>query len=350
MAKRATAPTRAAPAPRAPDDRPNGPARHAAQGRGARPGTPEPTSARDRIAGLQHLLGTISDGEIARRAKVARKTVVEFRKLHGIAPYSPPGGGGSPIHSRRLPRASPTHPAPGTPHAARASAEPPASAAPAPKAAVTRRRGRTSALEHFRDVLGTLPDRDIAARVGVSPEAVRVYRTRHGIPARWRTPDTAAARPSHSEEAIAGVRDLVGTLPDAEVARRAGVSRSAVTAFRRRHEIPASSPRGRRKITPAPVARATPTPAAPRRSAPITAAPTAAPGEALRRGAGPPPPQPMETAWQVQGQRGTQISTFSVLASDPVDAARRAQASLAAAGYELVACARIGPVLAAVAG
>jgi hypothetical protein len=52
----------------------------------------------------------------------------------------------------------------------------------------------------------------------------------------------------------------------------------------------------------------------------------------------------------VQGQRGTQISTFSVLASDPVDAARRAQASLAAAGYELVACARIGPVLAAVAG
>ena len=75
-------------------------------------------------------------------------------------------------------------------------------------------------------LLGTAPDAEVARRIGRTPEAVRVMRDRRGIPrpagGRWRDEDLA----------------LLGTLPDSEVARRLGRSLSSVTQKRCKLRIP----------------------------------------------------------------------------------------------------------------
>jgi hypothetical protein len=83
-------------------------------------------------------------------------------------------------------------------------------------------------------LLGTMPDEDVAARVGKTPGGVRVMRTRLGIP--------NPAANSWTAEDIA----LLGTLPDEEVAARRGRSRAAVTQKRCRLGIPNPSDRRRR--------------------------------------------------------------------------------------------------------
>ncbi|MFH1466597.1 MAG: hypothetical protein ABIO70_19585 [Pseudomonadota bacterium] len=45
---------------------------------------------------------------------------------------------------------------------------------------------RKTKLDPYLDQLGVLPDAELAALVGVTAENVRAYRTRRGIPARWR--------------------------------------------------------------------------------------------------------------------------------------------------------------------
>jgi hypothetical protein len=69
-------------------------------------------------------------------------------------------------------------------------------------------------------LLGTVPDEELARRIGRTPNAVRVMRDRLGIPrptgGRWRDEDLA----------------LQGTLPDRVVARRLGRSLSSVTQKR----------------------------------------------------------------------------------------------------------------------
>lgn len=46
-------------------------------------------------------------------------------------------------------------------------------------------RGRRSALDPFAHLLGTVPDQEIAKLAGVTPENVRTYRQRRGIEADW---------------------------------------------------------------------------------------------------------------------------------------------------------------------
>lgn len=41
---------------------------------------------------------------------------------------------------------------------------------------------RKSKLDPYRDLIGTIPDRDVGLLVGVSPDGVRMYRSRNGIP------------------------------------------------------------------------------------------------------------------------------------------------------------------------
>ena len=57
-----------------------------------------------------------------------------------------------------------------------------------------RRVGGRSKLDPFRDAIGTAPDGEIAQRAGVSRSAVRAYRKRHGIRAHRRA--DAQAQPS----------------------------------------------------------------------------------------------------------------------------------------------------------
>lgn len=239
-----------------------------------------------RLEGVRSLLGRVSDGEVAERLGIARKTVVEFRKRNHIDAFVPP-------RSRVDSSAS-------------------ASGRGRPEAGAVRRASR---LDAFANVIGRVPDRDVAGRAGMTPENVRMYRRRRGIAASWRVEapapeDVSAPRrrgrqpappgETRVERALAGVASIVGTLPDAEVAARAGVSRSAVSAFRRKHEIKAGGVRGG---------------ARPSRAA-------GAPGGAVGGGPG------GACVFRVRAVRGGVESGFGLVAENPVEAVRRAWAAL----------------------
>jgi hypothetical protein len=139
--------------------------------------------ARARIEQVVSLLGTEPDGTVARRAGVARKTIVEYRKANGIPAYKGDAAAGPP-NPRRIQQAPADRAADG-------------SAAPATAPL------RGSRLDTFADIIGVLPDREVAERAGVSAENVRMYRARRGIAAGWRhaaqltsTPATAASVPA----------------------------------------------------------------------------------------------------------------------------------------------------------
>lgn len=177
--------------------------------------------AAERLA-LEPDVGHVSDSVIAARLGISRKTVLAWRKRHGIRAFDDP--------------TPPSAPAPSSP-------EPPTAG----------RKSKPSRLDALVHLLGTLPDREVALQAGVSPENVRMYRQRRGITAQWREGD---GPPTRVERALAAVEDQLGRAPDAEIAARVGVSRSAVTQYRARHNIPAG-----RRDAPAP----TPGPAAPER-------------------------------------------------------------------------------------
>lgn len=72
-------------------------------------------------------------------------------------------------------------------------------------------RGRRSALDPYADQLGKVPDAEIARLAGVTPENVRTYRVRRGIPAEWSrsgarggapAPQPAPAAPAPSPVAV----------------------------------------------------------------------------------------------------------------------------------------------------
>jgi hypothetical protein len=83
----------------------------------------------------------------------------------------------------------------------------------------TARRKSAWPEEHLA-LLGTMPDDELARRLGKSENAVRLQRERQGIPNR--------SGHGWTEEELA----LVGTLPDAEVGRRIGRTPIAVTCKR----------------------------------------------------------------------------------------------------------------------
>lgn len=379
-----------------------------------------------RLEAARHRLGVVTDGDLAKELGIARKTVVEYRKKHGIRPYSTKGipraqrgakGGtvpapaaaavpvAEPKRRGRPPKAPPVvAPVVVAPVAPKRRGRPPGSknlpkpvvpvavavepkrrgrppkalaaapAAPVVAAAVT---GRPSKLDAFRDIVGKMPDRDVAERSGMTTENVRMYRQRRSIPATWRdgaagaapavakavapvksaapakvaapavvrapAPKVEAAVPatrkrgrqpaapgqSKVELALAPFRDVLGSTPDAEVAVKAGVSRSAVSAFRTKYKIKASGRGGRppKVAAPAPVAKpvakpvVAPAPPAPKVAAPIVVEapkPVAAP-EA--RGA---------FTYRITAIKGDTKRQYAVMANDPVDAAQRAHAQLTA--------------------
>ncbi len=145
------------------------------------------------------------------------------------------------------------------------------------------RRPRKSKLDAHTDIVGVLPDKEVAARAGVTPENVRTYRVRRGIPAGWRGETAAAAPASKAKKApkrasarrkSTGDRrrkskldpflHLLGELPDRQVADLAGVSSENVRSFRVRRGVPALW-RGEGRTVPAakPVAKPAPPKQAP---------------------------------------------------------------------------------------
>lgn len=144
-------------------------------------------------------LGKVPDQDIADKAGVSRAVTVAYRKKLGIPAYDG--------HRHRGKEAAAPAPAPAEEPKAAPKVErvkaPKAEPKAQPVAKVEEKpaadgsfRGRKSALDKFIHLLGTRPDAEVAALANVTPENVRTYRTRRGIPSTWRQADAAPPAPA----------------------------------------------------------------------------------------------------------------------------------------------------------
>ena len=319
-----------------------------------------------------------------------------------------------------------------------ATAKAPVAAPAAPAKAVAApaaKSGRvyTSKLDDLLSVVGVLPDREVAKMAGISTEGVRMYRRRHDIamtpggakagkaakvvaapvakaaaapaPARVAPPAVApavapAAAPVASKAAVRGkvggrrsaidpYFDLLGTVPDREIAVMADVTIENVRAFRKRQGIASVFSREAAAPAAAAPAAATPAPAAPAKvaapaavAAPVAvaAAPVAAPVAVAAKPVAAPvavaaapvavaaapvavaaapvakPVVAAKTTSQAASTEGYEVETkdgaglvvgYIVVASNIADAAAKAQAAVGTArpGAQIVAIRHLGPAL-----
>ncbi len=227
---------------------------------------------RSKVAAYKDLLGVLPDKLVAERAGVDEDAVRKFRTQRGI-----PGPG-------------------------REEATTSASMTPAPSAKPVKPAGlrpRSSKLEAHRAIIGVLTDREVAARVGMSDDAVRKYRITHEIPAapqtrtravapvtkvpsttvtapRPKVAATSSPRPSRPSKAtpapspataapvpprpskLHAHHGILGVLSDREVAARAGTSDSAVRRYRIRHGFAAAPPALSHPVVPPPAGQVPP--------------------------------------------------------------------------------------------
>jgi hypothetical protein len=211
---------------------------------------------------LEALAGTMPDGQVAERLGLEVEAVKAWRRNRGVAAFhqEPPA-----VRAERpteAPRRRIVRRRGGDTVDVVAEAPPPPASAeavvPAPRRPA--RKSASDRLAPFLDRMGKVPDETIAAEVGVTRGLVGAYRRKHGIPAYEgylfqtghaparaapKAPKTPAGPKAGGGSKIDAFAHLVGVEPDAVVAAKAGVSRTAVTGWRRRHEITASQPRGR---------------------------------------------------------------------------------------------------------
>ncbi|MBN1336433.1 MAG: hypothetical protein JXB39_10775 [Deltaproteobacteria bacterium] len=118
---------------------------------------------------------------------------------------------------------------------------------PAAKATRKARRPvRASKLDAYVDKIGMVPDAEVAALAGVTRDAVRKWRERHGVPLPTVAPEPSRTAKHPAEPVKAKERtstldafaDKIGVLQDAEVAAMAGVARSTVVFYRKTRGIP----------------------------------------------------------------------------------------------------------------
>lgn len=173
-------------------------------------------------------------------------------------------------------------------------------------------------VESCFELLGNLPDAEIARRVNVSIRTVASYRARHGIhgyDGPRRRPEPRDGRRSRLEE----LHDLLGRVPDRIIADEASMSLGAVRNYRLKHDIEAvgrmsqreieASLRDWRRRNAAPIHQnvpATPVPQASQVSAPKA------------------PAARTPVAWQVSMEGGGQGIVVATSIRDAVDAAIQA--------------------------
>ncbi len=138
---------------------------------------------------LRARLGTVPDKDIAEETGLSPSIVGRYRRRHGISAYQ-----GYKFGHDELGVA-----APAAASAARTAAKGPVPRpSPAPKRRKPRRR--KSKLDPFVELLGKVPDAEVAELAGVTSENVRAFRRRHSIDAGWRS--EAASRPAVAEGAV----------------------------------------------------------------------------------------------------------------------------------------------------
>jgi len=132
-----------------------------------------------------------------------------------------------------------------------------------PKSTRKKRKERGSKVDPYADLVGTVPDRVVAEKAGVTIGAVRNWRVRRNIPAMSKRPDASlppepgegapakASKPKKKRKKkrkgrrgprkskIDPYRSLVGTVPDRVVAEKAGVTPGAVLNYRKMRDIAA---------------------------------------------------------------------------------------------------------------
>lgn len=272
---------------------------------------------------VAHLLGTMPDADVAKMANASASIVGRYRRERNIAAYQGYkfGFGGDEA------AAPASEAAPAAPETS--SADAPAEAS---EATPTARRPRASKIEPFRELVGQRPDREVAEMAGVTPEAVRMYRRRHGIPSAPRKAAASASsttprKPRKRRSKLDPFSDLLGTVPDAEVAAMAGVTSENVRAYRRRHGISADWRNKPAAPAAAPVAEAAPA------AAPVA---DAAPAAVVAPAAG-------AQAFSVEVAGSAE--TYFIIATDIASAAAAALKALPAAA-RIVSIRHQGPAIA----
>lgn len=287
--------------------------------------------------------------EMGEKYNVAPSAIVAAFKRQGIRRRPAPSG---PREARRRHRAAAD---------ALAGAEPEGGqpARPEPRAGSKDRK-----LLRYWELIGKVPDTEIARRARVSPRTVGKFREHHGIPAAVGSPEAEApaqaapirseSRPKRETPSVRRGRELerllepyshlLGKLPDSVVGRLAGLSLQAVRHQRQKRGIAAAGKLPQREIdrllAEEGLAAEAPLLAADSGSVPYVAervAPAAAPAPSRET----PAPRPVERraltngglqAWRFVFQRGEEIQSRVVVASSFVDAARLAESFIGSAG------------------
>lgn len=111
-----------------------------------------------------------------------------------------------------------------------------------------------SILDQF-ELLGEVPDAEVARRAGVSVRTIASFRARHRIPG-YSGPRRTANMRGPRQSKIDPFSDLLGKVPDRVVAERAGVSLNAVRNYRVKRGISAAGRAGSLAPVPATGAKA----------------------------------------------------------------------------------------------
>ncbi len=138
---------------------------------------PRPNKANAILKKLELLFGQVPDHEIAKQADLSISTVGKYRRTNNFPAYE-----GYKFRKGELPP-----PRTGKAKKERAKV---AAAKKAPKKAAKgkvdapkQKRFRKSKLDPYAHLIGKMPDKEVAAMAGTTPDGVRMYRLRHGIPA-----------------------------------------------------------------------------------------------------------------------------------------------------------------------
>ncbi|MEQ1568371.1 MAG: hypothetical protein ABMA64_22230, partial [Myxococcota bacterium] len=175
--------------------------------------TPPPAKP-SRIDAVRELVGVLTDAEVAAKAGVTSSAVHQYRQRNGIAPALPQGTTRRSVERRRV--ADEAGAAGGTPQ---------------------------QRIQPHEGKLGKVADDVLARKAKVKGSEVRAYREKLGIPA-YSTKRAAKAEGEGRRSKIDAFRHLVGVLTDPEVAVQAGVTRTAVQMYRKKHRIPPAAPPG----------------------------------------------------------------------------------------------------------
>lgn len=188
-------------------------------------------------------------------------------------------------------------------------------------ASATEARPKTSRIDLFADLVGVETDQRVADLAGVSRSAVTAWRARNGIAAtapRGRPKKSKSSAPRGSR--LDSFRDQMGKVADGEIARLAGVRREVVGEYRRKHDIPAYDGFRSNRTDRSPPART------PRSPAPF---PQPQPAASLRATQTSPARRKLRAYTIVASVNGAQRE-FTAVGVDITEACERAQAGLEA--------------------